>query len=115
MNDEEKRDIMARSHAIMNQMGKIVATIKEIPIASKTPETDAQHDQWRWESTEGKLYGEWVAVDFARKLEQERDKYAGLLCEAMSYTYGWPNQGPNVSALISAFEALELTPANGSC
>ena len=114
MNDSKRKRIMKKSRQIQEKMAHVMRTINEIP--TDTPETDAlAFPPLNHEPAPIPAWGRIIDLEQGRKLERERDKYAGLLCEAMSYAYGWPNQGPNVSALISAFEALELTPANGSC
>ena len=117
MNNEERKQLMTESRRILDKTGRLVGIVKYIPTPSETPETDVNTHEWHhgFESMEKSTLGGWVDADLSRKMEKERDKYAALLCEAMSYAYGWPDQGATVSALISAFEALELTPANGSC
>lgn len=52
-----------------------------------------------------------VSVDFARRLERERDQYAAILCDAMRWVYACEVTNQNRADMIERFESLELTPS----
>ncbi len=78
---------------------------------SDTPETDAaRHDLTEYGPPTPCSYGDWVAADFACKLERERDEARGERDEAMNEIEGWRNKW-NIAVEMAARAEVERDKA----